>query len=180
MHRLATRLSYANVAATLALCVALAPPVVAGAAALITGRDIQDGTITGADVRDQSIGRPELTDSALLPPRRSASHAPIVDYQDLAAIVRRPIPRGIWLLLGRFTVTNTGASSDSFGCGFRVAGNLVPAAGASVDAGKRANVSAANVVRVSRTHRRVALLCDTNGTTTLDLSNITLTLIRLG
>ncbi|MDX6533678.1 MAG: hypothetical protein QOF68_1422, partial [Gaiellales bacterium] len=57
---------------------------------------------------------------------------------------------------------------------------LVQSAGASVDAGQRANVNAANVVRVGRTHRGVAVICDTNGTTTLDISKISLRLIKLG
>ncbi|MDX6591906.1 MAG: hypothetical protein QOJ13_1102 [Gaiellales bacterium] len=180
MRRFATRLSYANVSATLALCIALGPPTAAAAAQLITGDDVQDGSITGVDIRDHSVARRDVDSRALLPPSLSATHDPITDYQDRAVIVRRPIPRGIWLLLGRFTVTNTGANSDNFGCGFRVAGNLVQSAGASVDAGQRANVNAANVVRVGRTHRGVAVICDTNGTTTLDISKISLRLIKLG
>jgi hypothetical protein len=180
MRRPRTRISYSNVAATLALCVALGPPAAAGAAALITGTDVQDGSITGVDIRDQSIGRRDISGPALLPSRLSATHAPISDYQAGAPIVRLPIPRGIWLLLGRFTVTNTGAGSDSFGCGFHVAGNTVPSAGVSVDVGQQAHASAANVVLIGRAHRAVTVLCNTNGTTTLDLSKISLNMIKLG
>ena len=65
------RLSYPSVVATLALCVAIGGTSVAGAQALLSGRDVKDesltgadvqnGTLTGADIREGSLGSSDLS-----------------------------------------------------------------------------------------------------------------------
>ena len=63
MRRLATRVSYANVVSTLALFVALGGT--AGAAAVITSRDVRDGSLTSRDVKDHSLRAADLRASDL-------------------------------------------------------------------------------------------------------------------
>jgi hypothetical protein len=49
------RFTYANVVATLALVLAIGGTTIAGASSLMTGRDVQDGSLTGADVENGSL-----------------------------------------------------------------------------------------------------------------------------
>jgi hypothetical protein len=63
MRRLATRVSYANVVSTLALFLALGGS--AGAAAVITSRDVRDGSLTSRDVKDHSLRAADLRASDL-------------------------------------------------------------------------------------------------------------------
>jgi len=170
---------FANVAAAVAVVATLGPPAAAAAADLITGRDIADGSVTGKDIKNHSLGPRELSPRARALPTLGATGAPIENYQDRAAIVRHGIPRGLWILSARFTVDNTGQNNEGFGCGFRVAGRLFPAAGVSVEAGKQAVGNAAQVVLVTKRRRAVTLLCDTNNVTTLNMSRISMTLVRL-
>jgi hypothetical protein len=62
--RVLARLSYSNVAATLALFFALTGTAAAGAGLLITGADVRDRSLTGADVKDGSLGLKKLSPSA--------------------------------------------------------------------------------------------------------------------
>jgi hypothetical protein len=61
--RLLARLSYANVAATLALFFSLTGSAVAGAV-LITGADVKDHSLTGADIKNGSLGLRTLSADA--------------------------------------------------------------------------------------------------------------------
>ncbi|HEY3613148.1 MAG TPA: hypothetical protein VGK92_05555 [Gaiellales bacterium] len=49
------RPTYANVVATLALFLAIGGTTVAGAAGLLSGKDVQDGSLTGADIQNGSL-----------------------------------------------------------------------------------------------------------------------------
>lgn len=49
------RPTYASVAATLALVIAIGGTTVAGASSLLTGRNVQDGSLTGADIENGSL-----------------------------------------------------------------------------------------------------------------------------
>jgi hypothetical protein len=60
LKQLLSRLSYANVMATLALFVALGGTAAAGAQAWVTGAAIRDGSITGADVQNRSLSGMKL------------------------------------------------------------------------------------------------------------------------
>jgi hypothetical protein len=60
------RFKYANVVATLALVVAIGgSAVAAGAQELITGRDVQDGSLTGADVQNHSLTGADIASGSL-------------------------------------------------------------------------------------------------------------------
>ena len=59
MQRILRRLSYANVAATLALFVALGGSA-AAAGGLITGAQIEDASLTGSELADRTIGARKL------------------------------------------------------------------------------------------------------------------------
>ncbi len=54
--RFLARLSYSNVAATLALFFALTGSAVAGAGLLITGDNVENHSLSGADIRTRSLG----------------------------------------------------------------------------------------------------------------------------
>ena len=54
--RFCSRLSYANVAATLALFLALTGTAVAGAKLLITGANVKNHSLTGVDIKNGSLG----------------------------------------------------------------------------------------------------------------------------
>ena len=54
--RLPFRLSYANVAATLALFFALSGTAVAGAKLLISGANVKNHSLTGVDIKNGSLG----------------------------------------------------------------------------------------------------------------------------
>lgn len=66
--RLRSRLTYANVMATIAVFVALGGSSYAAIA--ITGRDVEDGSLTGRDVRDGSLSAAELAPQAVTAARR--------------------------------------------------------------------------------------------------------------
>jgi hypothetical protein len=58
-------LSYASVTATLALLLALGGTTAVGAQALLTGRDVKDGSLTGADIQNDSLTGADLRDGSL-------------------------------------------------------------------------------------------------------------------
>ncbi|MCY7303528.1 MAG: collagen-like protein [Thermoleophilia bacterium] len=62
--RLVRRLTYANVAATLALFFALGGTAVAGAKLLITGADVKNHSLTGVEIKDGSLGLKTLSTAA--------------------------------------------------------------------------------------------------------------------
>src|SRR4051794_6938583 len=62
--RIRARATYANVTATIALFVALGGT--AGAAVLMTGKNVKDGSLTGADIKNGSIATADVKDGGLL------------------------------------------------------------------------------------------------------------------
>ena len=73
MRRLASRVTYANVVSTLALFLALGGT--AGAAAVITSRDVRDGSLTSRDVKDHSLRAADLRARPTSPPGRAGPRA---------------------------------------------------------------------------------------------------------
>src|SRR3954468_16469700 len=180
MRSIARRLSYANVAATLALFLALGGPVSAAARALITGDDIRNGTVTSADIQDGSLRARDLSAGAARLRSVTATAPDITGYENRDVIVQARAPaRGHWLALARFRAHNTGQSDDSLNCAYRVAGHLYGAAGAEVPAGGTATAESVGVVYVARRPSRVQLLCEASGANTIDLSHITLKIAKL-
>jgi hypothetical protein len=202
--RLRPRLTYANVAATIALALAIGGPTTAVAAKLITGADIKNGTITGRDIKRESVSgkarlKPgsvtsgviadgslqlrDLTDGARDTLRRlahrRATGPDITGYEDMTPIVSITIPaEGVWLLVARFIMTNTGASSDTLNCGFQVGEAQLPTGGGTADPGDTVTAAPVNVAPVDAS-TDVALLCAGSGVTTFDLADIELTAIKL-
>lgn len=64
MHR-NHRLSYANITATLALFLAVGGSAAAGAQALLTGREVKDGSLTAADIQNHSLTGAEIRSGSL-------------------------------------------------------------------------------------------------------------------
>lgn len=64
MSRIRSRVSYANVVATLALFVALGGS--ATAAVLVTGKNVKDSSLTGKDVKNNALGSLDVKDGDLL------------------------------------------------------------------------------------------------------------------
>jgi hypothetical protein len=65
LRSLLSRLTYANVMATLAFFLAVSGATALGASGLLTGRDIKNGSITGADIRNHSLSSSDLGKSAV-------------------------------------------------------------------------------------------------------------------
>lgn len=64
MDRIRCRLTYANVAATIAVFVALGGS--ATAAVLITGKNVKDGSLSGQDIKNNSVASVDVKDGDLL------------------------------------------------------------------------------------------------------------------
>ena len=155
------RPSSSSVIATVALVFALGGTAFAGTQTLLTGEDVQNGSLTGQDIRDGSLRAADFrpADLPLLKPARRSrvakrvivrgfrgpkgdtgapgatgpTGAPaalpsvfstgtdVVGYVDGSPLASVALPTaGTWLLLGRFDVTNTGASGDYLNCAFQV------------------------------------------------------------
>ena len=59
------RLSYASVTATLALLLAVGGTSAVGAQALLTGRNVKDGSLTGADIQNDSLTGADIAAGSL-------------------------------------------------------------------------------------------------------------------
>jgi hypothetical protein len=98
------QLSYANVAATIALFLALGGSAVAGTRTLITGTDVQDHSLTGIDIANHSLtgtdikagslGSGVFSDAALANLRGADGTAGSVGAAGLAGKAGEPGPAG--------------------------------------------------------------------------------------
>src|SRR3954469_18166754 len=70
------RATYANVMATVAVFFALGGTATA-AKVVISGRDVQDGSLTGADIKDHSVTRADLARSAFSHPGADGPQGPV-------------------------------------------------------------------------------------------------------
>jgi hypothetical protein len=64
-HPVKHRLSYASVTATLALLIAVGGTSAVGAQALLTGRNVKDGSLTGADIQNDSLTGADIAAGSL-------------------------------------------------------------------------------------------------------------------
>ena len=176
------RLTYANVMSTVAVFMALTGSAVAvGVPEMITGEQIQDGTITSRDVKDHTLHAYDLRPAArrLLSTRSSA--APIENYQDLDPIVRQTLPyKGFYVAFTQFRARNTGATDASLDCGYRIGTNTFGAAGVFAQAGQTSRGFSVTVVVAPKPGMRLRFACQSGGSTTWNLSRIHLTTFRLG
>ncbi len=173
----------------------------------LTGADIQNDSLTGADIRMGSLGSNVFSSAARANLRGATGEtgpagpagpagpqgpagqgvtvttttgADVVGYHDLDTLAVATIPgAGDYVMFGRVTVHNTGASDDNLNCGLFDDNGAFGGGGASVTAGTTAVVSV--VGAVSATHGGdVTLKCQGNAVTTFDISDITIRLHGLG
>ena len=113
-------------------------------------------------------------------PSFDATAPDITNYQDLTPIVTATAPAaGYYLAIASGTVTNTGGSDDYLNCGFDVAGTIAGAAGFQTTAGNATSGSSVTVAPITAANQPVTFVCDGNGATTFDLSNLKLKLVQL-
>jgi hypothetical protein len=96
--------------------------VAVGVPEMITGEQIQDGTITSRDVKDRSLHAYDLRPAARRLLSTHSSGAAVENYQDLDAIARQTLPfKGFYVAFTQFRARNSGASDASLDCGYRMA-----------------------------------------------------------
>ena len=132
------RLSYANVAATLALFLALGGTATAVAKLepdSVGTAQIRDAGVRSADLHAGSVGRSEIRDESvsladLAPGARTALDAPRVRlakddgadvsgcsrFTDCSNLVSLPLHTGGWMVQAKFTLRNNGSTSISTAC----------------------------------------------------------------
>jgi hypothetical protein len=101
-------------------------------------------------------------------------------YVDLTPLASYTLPAsGDYVLFTNLTVANTGASNEYLNCGYRFNGVISGAAGVDTTAGTtKTGVSAGVVTADGPT--TVEFLCQGNGATTYDISNISMRIHFLG
>jgi hypothetical protein len=166
----------------------------------VRGRDIRDHSLRGKDMRSGSIGARQLRRGSVrsaevrngslrardfnradLPglTRKTVRAPNITTYSDFDPIVRYRTSRaGDFLVITRFSITNTGSADDSLNCGYMANGNQFPTAGASTTAGQTTRAFSVTVVEVDAA-ATITFVCAGAGTTTYDIRNIRLRAFRL-
>jgi hypothetical protein len=165
----------------------------------LTGRDIRDGSLRAVDFRSADLrslnpvsdqagvgqgpagprGPQGDTGAPAALPSVSATGPDVAGYLDRTPLVSSALPAaGAWLLLGRFNVTNTGASSDSLNCALQVGAVQAGAGGAQVDPGATISASPITVLTIDDP-QPASLLCEGSGVTTFDIAGISMTAVRL-
>lgn len=168
----------------------------------VTGSDIRDGSLRGIDLAPDTLeallgkngekgpkgdpgatgdigpqgpaGAPATLESV------SATGSDISNYQDRDPIVAVTAPdAGYYLAIASGTVTNTGPSDDYLNCGFDVAGALAGAAGFETTAGNATAGSSVTVAATTGADQTVTFMCQGSGSTTFDISNIKIKLVKL-
>jgi hypothetical protein len=159
--------------------------------ALITGQNIQDGTVTSRDLHNgtitdrdlalDSVHLRNLTDRAQALFRVGAAPPRITDYQDLAPIAARKLPYGgYYVVFTEFLATNTGATDDSLNCAYKVAGTVSGAAGVQAAAEASAKAQSVTVVHATKPGQIIRFVCQRNGSSSFDLSAIRFAAFRFG
>jgi hypothetical protein len=181
MERIAKRLTYANVMATLAFCLALTgTAVAAGVPGMVTSRQIVDGTIQSRDVRNGTLAAVDLSVEARRLVTARTSHPSINGYVSLDPIISKTLfYGGYYVVFTRFRATNTGSSDAYLNCGYRVNGITSGAAGVQAAAGQTGNGLSVTVVHAASPGQMVEFACE-NGGSTWDISASKFTAFRLG
>jgi hypothetical protein len=110
----------------------------------------------------------------------NATAPDITNYQDMAPIISAPAgAAGYYLAIASGTVTNTGGSDDYLNCGFDVSGTISGAAGFSTAAGNATSGSSVTLAPTTAPNQTVTFICDGNGVTTFDFSNLKLKRVKL-
>ena len=216
------QLSYANVAATLALFFALSGSAFAGAQLFVSGANVKDHSLTGIDIKKGSLGLKSLSPAAraklkgavgpagmtgsqgpqgpagqqgALGPQgatgpqgaagagvttATASGTDSPNYVDFTPLASHSVTSaGDHVAFTTLTVQNTGANDEYLNCGYRVAGNLVGAAGVETTAGGTATGTSVGAFSAPSAGL-VEFACTGSGGTTYDISDITMRIHFLG
>jgi hypothetical protein len=166
----------------------------------ITGRDVRNHSLRGKDLHRSSIKARQLRTGSVrsaevrngtlrardfnrtdLPglTKKTVRAANISNYSDFDPIVSYRTPRaGDFLVLARFSVTNTGPVDEFLNCAFVANGSQFPTAGANTTAGQTTRAISVTVVEVD-TPSRITFVCAGSGGTTYDIRNIRLRAFRL-
>jgi hypothetical protein len=213
------QLKFANVAAALALTVAIGGPAVAGAQGLIngssvqdeslTGADIQNHTLSGADIRAGSLGSrlfsaqaqtnlrgatgapgPQGEPGAVGPqgPKGTGVTTDLVTaadapgYQDFTPLATFNLTRaGDYVMFADVTGTNTGPADDDLNCGLFTGGQAFGGGGTSIAIGATGSFTTVGATNVREGSPKIVVLeCQGGGSTTYDLSNISVRIHDLG
>ena len=149
----------------------------------IKARQLRTGSVRSAEVRNGTLRARDFNRADLPGLTRKTVRAPnIANYSDFDPIVSYRAGRpGAFLALVRFSVTNTGATNEFLGCGFRADGNQYPTAGADTTAGQTTRAISVTVVEVD-SPSRITFVCAGSvapGGTSYDIRNIRLRVFRL-
>ncbi len=102
------------------------------------------------------------------------------NYVDLTPLASTTLSAsGDYVIFTNLTVHNTGASDEYLNCGYRVNGNLNGASGVGTTAGTTSSGTSAGVVSADGP-TTVEFLCQGNGATSYDISNVTMRVHFLG
>jgi hypothetical protein len=107
VHRLRSRMTYANVMATIAVFIALATGG-AYAANEWNGSNIQDGTLTGADIQDLSLGLPDYGANSISTGKLKDGDVRTQDLRDLGVTN----PKIAWDSVSSGKVINNNLTGD--------------------------------------------------------------------
>jgi hypothetical protein len=146
----------------------------------IRARQLRAGSVRSAEVRNGALRARDFNRADLPGLTRKTVRAPnITNYSDFDPIVRYRTPRaGDFLVVTRFSVTNTGSADEFLNCGYMANGNQFPTAGANTTAGQTTRAFSVNVVEVDAS-ARITFVCAGSGATTYDIRNIRLRAFRL-
>lgn len=102
------------------------------------------------------------------------------DYVDLTPLATTTLTAsGDYVIFTSLTVHNTGTSDEYLNCGYRVNGSLNGASGVETTAGNTSSGTSAGVVNADGP-TTVEFLCQGNGATSYDISNVTMRVHFLG
>ena len=173
----------------------------------LSGLDIRNQSLSGLDIKDGSLSSSALSLAARVnlrgetgsPGAKGEPGAPgpqgpagqgvvvttatgpdVVGYIDLSTLVTLALTAPAdYVLFGRVTAHNTGATDDNLNCGLFAAGGAFGGGGTQVTAGSTATFSVVGAASLAAA-TSVTLSCQSSGVTTFDLSNVAIRSHNLG
>ena len=175
----------------------------------VSARSVHDGSLTGADVRNGSLRAADFDASDLDlmrgakgdtgpqgPQGAQGAQGPagpqgssgieraswtgidVSGYVNDTPVFDQVPGAGGWLMLANYQVANTSLSDDWFGCGVFVGGQQIGGGGDNVPAGTTREQNSVGFGPVDA-NEHVVVKCQSGGSGTFDLSNLTLKLAKL-
>jgi uncharacterized protein YjbI with pentapeptide repeats len=169
----------------------------------LTGSDLKDGSVRAADFdpRELDLLRgakgdagakgeqgPQGPQGAQGPPGEPGSSAieraswqgsDMNGYVNGTTIIDRQVPTsGGWLMLAHFEVTNTSGPDDWFNCGLFVGGQQIGGGGDNIQAGTTRELNAVGFGPADA-DEHVVVQCESGGSGTFDIANVSLSLAKL-